>query len=443
MAVGSSDAATILTIGCWAALVLVFGNQSWLDAIIDRFLLRGGHSRRVALERFMRSLSPEIGAVACCQRVVDELVRIFQLRGAVFLFCGGSTVAQAGTIRIEPLLRVWDDGHCIDGLPARPFSLASFRELAPSLQEALVDAEIVGMLPIVSPRRRWGVAFATASPISASMGTADRQEMQNLASQLARILDATELIDRVVTVERSLAHADKLAAIGETAARIAHDIRNPVTAARSLAQQLVRESDATESAEAASLILSELERVEHQVASLLRFARRDEYRFAAVDIGALVRATLESVRGRAIASRVAVHTQIADDVTARVDAEKMRQVLLNLVDNALDALANGADQPRLHVSVSRANAHAHVTIADNGPGAPAAALPHLFEPFFSLKEKGTGLGLAIVKRTVEAHDGRIVVSPAHPGITFDIELPLVDAGAVHASLDRDRFGGAA
>jgi signal transduction histidine kinase len=292
------------------------------------------------------------------------------------------------------------------------------------MQEALVEAEIVGMLPIVSPRRRWGAAFATASPISASMNIADRQEMQNLASQLARILDATELIDRVVAVERSLAHADKLAAIGETAARIAHDIRNPVTAARSLAQQLVHESIPGDTAESAALILAELERVEHHVASLLRFARRDEYRFEAVDVGVLVRAALDSVRARAAAAHVTVQVDVPERITAHADGEKMRQVLLNLFDNALDALAHQTNDARMRVTVSRANGHAHVIIADNGPGVPADALPHLFEPFFSLKEKGTGLGLAIVKRTIDAHHGRIDASCADPGMKFAIELPL-------------------
>lgn len=265
----------------------------------------------------------------------------------------------------------------------------------------------------------------------------DVETLEAFVSQLALLLDSADLLARAVAVERSLAHAEKLAAIGETAARIAHDIRNPVTAARSLAQQLVDSTDPAETAEAATLILSELDRVERQVASLLRFARRDEYQFEAIDMGALVGATIDSLRTRAAAQHVALQTQMAPGVTARVDAEKVRQALLNLFDNALDALATASHERAVRVSVSRANGHAHVTIADNGPGVPAAELPRLFEPFFSLKAKGTGLGLAIVKRTIEAHNGRIQASMGHPGIAFDIALPLAGENTEHRQQNAD------
>jgi two-component system C4-dicarboxylate transport sensor histidine kinase DctB len=160
------------------------------------------------------------------------------------------------------------------------------------------------------------------------------------------------------------------------------------------------------------------------VASLLRFARRDEYHFASIDVGALVRSIVDSLRTRASAAHVRVDADVPDGVTARADAEKLRQVLLNLFDNALDALAHRQVDAHLRVTVARANGHACVTIADNGAGVPADALPHLFEPFFSLKETGTGLGLAIAKRTIEAHNGCIDAAAAHPGLSFAITLPL-------------------
>src|SRR4029453_17529631 len=109
-------------------------------------------------------------------------------------------------------------------------------------------------------------------------------------AQLARVLDAAELLARTVVVERSLAHAEKLAAIGELTARIAHEIRNPVAAARSLAQQLASEPGSP-FGEEHELILTELDRVERQGADLLRFARRDEPRLAPGNAGVLAPAT--------------------------------------------------------------------------------------------------------------------------------------------------------
>jgi signal transduction histidine kinase len=251
--------------------------------------------------------------------------------------------------------------------------------------------------------------------------------LETVAGQLALLLDGTALLERVVAVERSLAQAEKLAAIGETAARIAHDIRNPVTAARSLAQQLAREP-AAPFREELGVILEELDRVERQVATLLRFARREEFRFEPLDLGALARTTLESLRPRLEAASVSLELDAAAGVVARVDGEKMRQVLMNLIENALDALRAAAGPRRLMVAVTGADGTARLHVSDTGPGVPPEALPRLFEPFFSLKTTGTGLGLAIAKRTVDAHGGRITAaSPPGIGLQIHVEVPLARA----------------
>src|SRR5262249_39350213 len=117
-------------------------------------------------------------------------------------------------------------------------------------------------------------------------------------------------------------------------------------------------------------------------------------------------------------------------VLARADGEKLRQVLINLLENALDALA-GAEAPRrIFVDIVGVNGHAALALADSGPGVPPDALPRLFEPFFSLKPDGTGLGLAIAKRTVEAHGGCIMARPSpHGGLLIEVELPLAGGRA--------------
>jgi signal transduction histidine kinase len=261
--------------------------------------------------------------------------------------------------------------------------------------------------------------------MGAPFGDEDVQAMGAFADQLALVLDGAELLARAVGVERALAHGEKLAAVGEVSARIAHEIRNPVTAARSLAAQLCRDPTAAGNAEVATLILAELERVEHQVQALLRFARREEFRFERVDLAELVRATVESFRPRLEAAGVGVRLDLSA-VVARADREKLRQALVNLIENAVDALADGAARRELSVTVGASNGSAAVRVSDTGPGVPAEVLPRLFEPFFSQKAHGTGLGLAIVRRTVEAHGGR-VDAESDAGMTFRIVLPLAEA----------------
>jgi signal transduction histidine kinase len=205
---------------------------------------------------------------------------------------------------------------------------------------------------------------------------------------------------------------------------VAHEIRNPVTAARSLAQQLARAPISPLDAEHAALIVEELERVERQVRDLLRFARRDELRLEAVDVPALLEAVVAQLRARLEAARVQVTLAADPDGVARGDREKLRQVVINLIENAVDALGERPGSRRIALSVAQENGHVRLRVADDGPGVAPADVPHLFEPFFSTKEHGTGLGLAIVRRTIEAHGGRIEASAAaEGGLAMTIELP--------------------
>jgi two-component system sensor kinase FixL len=128
---------------------------------------------------------------------------------------------------------------------------------------------------------------------------------------------------------------------------------------------------------------------------------------------------------------VALELQLADGVSARADRDKLRQVLVNLLENALDAMTADADGPRtLLVAVENGHGTAALRVRDSGPGVPADVLPHLCEPFFSTKPSGTGLGLAIAHRTVEAHGGRIALGPGRErGLVVSIELPLAEEGA--------------
>jgi signal transduction histidine kinase len=406
------------------ALVLVFvPGQAWLRNAIDHLFFRR-RVRQAEVQAFLHTLSPELGALECCRRALAEIARIMSLRGAAILLRDGESAVH-GAFALAPIERVWPCGTAADALPTSPFDGSALHDAR--LAEAMVEAEVVGIVPLLSPRQRWGHLFLTTGLLGATFIDEDVELVSTFADQLALVLDGADLLTRAVAVERALAHAEKLAAIGELAARIAHEIRNPVTAARSLAQQLSRDPTSPLNAEHAQLILTELERVERQVAALLRFARREEFRLEPIDVGRLVRTTVEELRARLDTVEVQVDVEARDGVTVRADREKLRQVLINLIENAMDALREAAGPRRLAVNVGRLNGTATVRLSDNGPGVPADALPRLFEPFFSLKTTGTGLGLAIARRTVEAHGGRIEASGTPgTGLTLRLELPLAE-----------------
>jgi signal transduction histidine kinase len=422
--IGRSDPEVVALIDLAATVVIVFAVmplRTWLHGIAGRMLFRRGRLRWAELHAVVHALPPEAGVVECCRRMLEELMRVMQLRGAAVLLRDGRTIAT-GAIDVTPLERGWPrDGA---GVPDHPLLAIHFRDLPPAVSDVLTAADVLAVLPITSPRRQWGWVFVTTDLRGASFGDDDDAAVAAATDQAALTLDAADLLARTVEVERALAHAEKLAAIGELAARFAHEIRNPVTAARSLAQQLARDPTSALNAEHAGVILEELERVERQVRELLRFARRDELALAPTDVSTLVRTTAHAFADRLAAGGIDLGLDITDGVVARADGEKVRRVLVNLIENAMDALQNGRPEKHLALAVARDGERALVRVADDGAGIPIEAQASVFDPFVSLKPSGTGLGLAIAKRIVDAHGGSITLT-SRPGATaFEIRLPL-------------------
>jgi signal transduction histidine kinase len=230
--------------------------------------------------------------------------------------------------------------------------------------------------------------------------------------------------------ERDRAQAENRHArsLAELSAAIAHEIRNPITAAKSLVQQIAEDPVAPENREYASVAAQELDRVERSIAHLLRFARDEPRRVVTTGLDEIVRAALALLGDRISEHgvRVTVDTDDADAVDA--DPEQLRRVIANVVGNAIDALADAnTKMPTIDVRVGRnlARTEAWVTVTDNGPGIPPEVLSKVFTPFFTSKTTGTGLGLAVSKKIMEEHGGSIEVKsePGH-GAEFVITLPL-------------------
>jgi len=409
-----------------ASLVAVMGPwQRALNRGLDRLVLRRRRDRWSRLQEFLRTLSPELGSAECARLAVARLNDGMHLRGTALLLRDGGEVSSGG-IALDRITPLWPRGVAADDFVARVSITDDLMVLPADLRAALIEADVVGVVPLRGAHRLWGHLLLSSDLVGTSFFEDELQSIEAFADQLARILDGSDMLARVVAVERSLAHAEKLAAIGELAARIAHEIRNPVTAARSLAQTLSREPTSPLNAEHAELILTELTRVERQVAALLRFARREEFRFEAADLGALLRETAEQFATRLARDAIACAIDAPDGVVSWVDREKIRQVLINLIENAIDALAlRDGGERRLELSLATKDGSPALLVSDNGPGQSEEALQRIFEPFFSLKPHGTGLGLAIVKRTVEAHGGRVSVARAATdcGLSFRVELP--------------------
>ena len=213
----------------------------------------------------------------------------------------------------------------------------------------------------------------------------------------------------------------------ELSAQVAHEIRNPITAAKSLVQQMGEDPAAGENVEYAKVALDELDRVERSVAHLLRYARDEELRLEGVEIAEVIHSALATFDERAMRSGVAITTEFDADPRLRADADKLRRVLINLVGNALDALeAASAPDPAIEIAMGEnlAGTECWIRVRDNGPGIAPDQHERIFSPFYTSKQTGTGLGLALSKKVIEAHGGAIDADTAPGGgAEFTVTLP--------------------
>jgi signal transduction histidine kinase len=280
----------------------------------------------------------------------------------------------------------------------------------------LVGTRLEGTL-LLGPRRGWPYDEVTL------------EGLEVLGRNAGLALENRSLLDARLAAERTLAHREKLAALGEAAARIAHEIRNPLTAVRSLVQQAGRADGVAELTDPA---LGELDRIGRLVTDLLAFARPDDVRGRdAVDLVGVCRDGLAQVRALAAASAVTIETALPPStLPVRGDHDRLVQVVGNLCRNAIEAMAETPAPRRLWLRCEGTDALVRLEVRDVGPGIPAELLPWLFEPFRTTKSAGTGLGLPIARQIVEAHGGRVVVE-SRPGVetTFRVELPLAAASA--------------
>jgi two-component system nitrogen regulation sensor histidine kinase NtrY len=237
-----------------------------------------------------------------------------------------------------------------------------------------------------------------------------------------------------------LIRAQRVAAWRDVARRLAHEIKNPLTPIQLSAERMRRHfghappQTHTLVAECTDAIITEVEVLKGLVDEFAQFARLRGPRLLPVDLNAIVDNTLQLYAGVLQQGRVRLVRQLEPRLPAvRVDAEQMRQVIINLVDNALEVLGGtgASDRPSGEppvVIVSTAydvrNGIVRLVVTDNGPGVPPADRDKLFMPYYSTKGRGSGLGLAIVRRIIVEHGGGIEVGAAQPsGTTFTIELP--------------------
>ncbi|TJY40982.1 GHKL domain-containing protein [Cohnella pontilimi] len=231
-------------------------------------------------------------------------------------------------------------------------------------------------------------------------------------------------------IEQTAFQNDKLAMLGQIAAAIAHEIRNPLTSIRGFIQLLHPYLKEIGKQEYANIILSEIDRANDIIFEFLNSSKPSAPMKQNVPVAHLLKEMILLSESEAHMKGCELHCEIFDPgLTVAIDVKQIKQVLLNIIKNAMDAIYEVGDgrRGRIDVSARREGKYALITIRDNGKGMDRTTLGRLFDPFFTTKEAGTGLGLSVSYRIIRNHGGIIHVdSHLNEGTEFLIYLPYTD-----------------
>ncbi len=364
------------------------------------------------------------------ERVTDVCAYLWNPRLGKYAFAGarGTAVARLpSVVAPEPLIhalersRRWmlraDLEDQLDGEGLTEARRSETRGLLDQMAE--LRAELV--VPLLTSDRCIGLfGFQDERAIEAY---ADNE--CNAFAQVAAT--AAVLLENFRAVEE-LGDRERLASLGEMAAGLAHEIRNPLGSIKGAVQYLQDELDpAPKSKEFFDIIVAETDRLSKVVADFLDYSRNPVLRKRSVDLGELANQTIRQLELEPTGPAVTIRAELGAALPpALADPDRIKQVLLNLLQNAVAMMPGGGE---IVVSTGTDEdgsvPYAWIAVRDTGPGMDEATMERIFTPFFTTRESGVGLGLAISHRIVESHGGRIEVRSAPgEGSTFTVKLPV-------------------
>lgn len=224
--------------------------------------------------------------------------------------------------------------------------------------------------------------------------------------------------------------SDHLATIGQLAAGIAHEIRNPLTTVKGFIQLIKPYLSEIGKEEYARIALDEIDRANEIIYEFLNAAKPKKNKRQIIDVNKLVKDTLILYESEAILRNLEIETFYSgENAKLYIDTKQIKQVLVNLIKNAMEAIEefHGNLKGSILIKTDKVNGNAVILIKDNGVGMKDETIKNLFTPFFSTKETGTGIGLSVCKQIIEEHGGKISVSSQpNLGTTFQIELPIYE-----------------
>jgi signal transduction histidine kinase len=293
-----------------------------------------------------------------------------------------------------------------------------------------LGAEIT--LPIISKERVIGLLNLGHKEDKTIYSNEDLELLSTLANQAAIAIENARLYENLKQSQDTLRRADRLSSLGLLTAGLAHEIRNPLVAIRTFTQLLPERYNDAEFREGfQGLALKEVDRICGLINDLLSFARPSKPNVAPEAINDVVENITRILETQAKEKNVAIFREFSENLPkVWIDREQMKQVFMNLILNAIQAMQQGGSLSIATRSVARSGADpvgefVQVEVRDTGIGIPEDNLQHIFDPFFTSKDEGSGLGLAVSHQIVQEHGGFVTVeSTVGKGTAFFVHVPV-------------------
>ena len=307
-----------------------------------------------------------------------------------------------------------------------------FNYLSPAERDLLKRLDLHVILPLLEMNRLASIMFLSSSKRGWKLSADDLNLLQLLASQASIAFENAYVYQQQRDRFRRLYRSERLAAAGQLAASIAHEIRNPLTVIRSTVQFLLGDFDKSNPKQQLfEGVIDEVDRIDRIVDGLLSLTRRKEFKPERIGLIQLIEQSLLLVRRQAENQAVTINTALpAEELYIMGDESHLKQLFLNLILNALQAMPNGgmveilaSRKPDLPVG-NNEEEWIQVTLRDTGCGIPAADIDKIFDPFFTTKQGGTGLGLFTSYAIAREHSAELEISSQqNEGTTVTIRFP--------------------
>lgn len=430
----------VVTFATVVLTVYVFGIRTIGDWVTQRYGVRPGLVEALLILALALLAAPLRGWLA------QRFHKLFEREAALYKEIVSRIGAYAGQYKDLPDLLHFVEERTTQALGLRNLKIFVPEENGPGIfkepwvNEALELAERNGWEPvedepllsehgfkIAYPMRREETVegLLAVDALAATLTTDVRSVMELLAGQVAIAIDDSRLLEENLRLERELAERERLASLGRMAATVAHEIKNPLSAIKSIAQVMREDEQLNHEYERdLRLIVGETDRLSQSVTQLLSFARKESAAEQPLGVDELLQSVIDLFRVNAREQGVNLECEIrvGTKLTGKC-VSAVRDAVSNLVLNALQATPSGGC---VNLVADAVNGELSITVADSGAGVPADLRERIWEPFFTTRQRGTGLGLAIVRKRVQEVGGSASLGTATngSGAVFHLRLPL-------------------